>query len=138
MCLESLSKILFPQIYHTFESWCVLSFCVLKDNILSLKNQLCCLRVLLKKYKTFLYNLFYDIKYVCFLCDQMAKIVDIDLWSNVPNCWDWISTRNMLTYFCCWRIFWIICTSIYFSNERFNISINNLVHFTWLHLLFKF
>ena len=127
MCLESLSKILFPQICHTFESWCVLSFCVLKGNISFFKKSIMFFACSLKEVQNFFIQSF--LRY---------KVCLFSLWSNGPNCWDWISTRNMLTYFCCWRIFWIICTSIYFSNERFNITINNLVHFTWLHLLFKF
>ena len=31
-----------------------------------------------------------------------------------PNFWHWIPTRKMSAYFCCWRLFWIICPSTYF------------------------
>ena len=41
---------------------------------------------------------------------------DIFYFIKSPYSWHWISLRNMLTYFCCWRIFWITCTSIYFFN----------------------
>ena len=34
-----------------------------------------------------------------------------------PNYWYWISTRNMLSNFCCWRFFYILCASIYFLVE---------------------
>ena len=74
------------------------------DNIFSFQNWLYLLRDLLKKYKTFSYNLFHNIKYACFLCDEIPKIVDFEYLQG-------ICSRNK---FCCWTIFWIICTSIYF------------------------
>ena len=48
-----------------------------------------------------------------------------------PNCWHWIFARNTLIYFCSWRNFWIIYTSIYFFNQRFYVSINNIWYFIW-------
>ena len=40
------------------------------------------------------------------------------------KCWHCIYTRNRLTHFCCWRIFWVICIPIYFFHLSFNVSIN--------------
>ena len=45
----------------------------------SFQNQLYLLRALLKILKTFKYNLFYDIKYVCFLYDQMNKFLPLNI-----------------------------------------------------------
>ena len=43
----------------------------------------------------------------------------------------------MLNYFCCWRFFLIVCTSIYFFNQRFKVIINNVSYFIWRHILVK-
>ena len=56
--------------------------------------------------------------------------------SKSPYSWHWIPDRNMFTYSCYWRFFWVVCTSIYFFNQRFKVSINNVCHFIWLNLLF--
>ena len=49
-----------------------------------------------------------------------------------------ISANNMFTCFCCWRYFQIDCTSICFFKQRFKISINNVWHFIWPHVLINF
>ena len=67
----------------------VLILLLLTVTFFSFQNQLHFLRVFLKKYKTFSYNLLHNIKYVCFLCDQIPKLLTLN------------STRNRLTYFCC-------------------------------------
>ena len=33
-----------------------------------------------------------------------------------PNCWHWISARNMFTYFYCWGFLWVVCASFYSFN----------------------
>ena len=43
----------------------------------------------------------------------------------------------MLNYFCCWRFLLIVCTSIYFFNQRFKVIINNVSYFIWRHILVK-
>ena len=45
----------------------------------SFQNHLYFLCVLLKKYKSFSCNLFHDIKYVCFLCDQMSTLLTLNI-----------------------------------------------------------
>ena len=70
--------------------------------VFSFQNQLYFLRVLLKKYKTFSPNLVHDIQ------SMFLSVI------KSLNFWHLISARNMLTYFCCWSFFWVICTSIYF------------------------
>ena len=72
----------------------------------SFQNQLFFLQVLLKNHKTFSYNIFHDIKYAYFLYDE------------IPNNWHWTFTKNMLTCFCFWRIFWIFIASIYFFKSK--------------------
>ena len=54
---------------------CDFSSFFVKGNIFSFHNQLYFLRVLLKIHKAFSYNLFRDIRYVCFLCDQVPKLL---------------------------------------------------------------
>ena len=68
----------------------------------------------------------------------LCNIKSFFLYDQIPNYWDEISSRNMLTYFCCWRIFRIVYASIYFFNQRFNVSVNNVQYFIWPHILIKF
>ena len=67
----------------------ILILLLLTVTFVSLQNQLYFLRVLLKKYKAFSYNLFHDIKYPCFLYDQIHKLLTL----NIYKC--------ALTYFFC-------------------------------------
>ena len=69
----------------------------------SFQNQLFFSGFPFKIHKTFSYNLFHDM-FVFYVI-------------KCPNLWRWTITGNMLTYFCCWRIFLIICTSIFWAKD---------------------
>ena len=57
----------------------ILVLLLLMATIFSSDNQLHFLRVLLKINKTFSYNPFRNIKYVCFLCDQIPKLLKLKI-----------------------------------------------------------
>ena len=57
----------------------VLIICLLVVIFFSFQNQLYFLRVLLKNYKTFAYNLFNDIKYFCFLYHLILKLLLLNI-----------------------------------------------------------
>ena len=104
----------------------ILTLCLLTVTFFSFQNQLFFLCVLLKIHKTFSCYFFLDTKYACF---YMVKL---------PDCWHWISSRNIFSNFCCWRFFWIVCAAIYFFNLTFKVSVNNIRYFIWFHIWFKF
>ena len=57
----------------------ILILVLLTIKFFSFQNQLHFLRVLLKIHKRFSYNLFCNIKYVCFLCHQMLKFLTLNI-----------------------------------------------------------
>ena len=122
---RELFKIFFHKYKTRLHLDVILILVFLTVTFCSFQNQLYFLRVLWKKYKTFSYNL--------------PTISSMSFFYVVksPNFWHWIFTRNMLSNFCCWRILRINRTYIYFFNWRFNLSINNVWHFIWLHILFN-
>ena len=91
---------------HTFVFLCDSISFLRNGNIFFFLNSVYFLRALLKNHRTFSHNLFHDINMFVF---HMIKS---------PNCWYWISARNVLAYFCCWRIFWIFShPSIFLVND---------------------
>ena len=99
---------------------------MLTVTVFPFQNRLHFLRVVLKDYKSLSDIHFRDIKCVCFLYDQ---------W---PCCWHWMTPTNVLSYFCCQIIFWIIITFVYFFNQSLHISRNNVCHFVRLYILINF
>ena len=58
-----------------------------------------------------------DIKYDCFLYYQMSKYLKLNIHEDILY-----HMRNVFNYFCYWRFFRIVYTSIYFFNQRFKVS----------------
>ena len=67
------------DVLHYFASWCDFTSFLLTVTFFSFQNQLYFLRVLLKKHKTFSYNLFHIIKYVYLLFDQTPKLLALNI-----------------------------------------------------------
>ena len=72
----------------------ILSF--LMVTFFSLQNQLYFMRVPLKKYKTFSYNIFHDINYVCLLCDQIPKFLINNIHKEIVL--QFLVLKNFLDY----------------------------------------
>ena len=53
-------------------------FLLLMITFYSFQNQLYFLRILINKYKSFSFNPFHNIKYACFLYDQIPKLLDME------------------------------------------------------------
>ena len=70
--------ILFHKYNILFHLCAILILFLLTVIFFSFQNQLYFVHVILKNHKTFSYNLFRNIKYACFLHDQISKIIDIE------------------------------------------------------------
>ena len=105
----------FPQIKQAFASRWDFNSSFVNGNLIYFSS------VLLKKYRTLSYNLFHDFFMIkimfFFLCNQIARL----LTSNIK--------KEYAYLFFLLKIFLIFCTSIRFSNYRFNVSINIVWHF---------
>ena len=64
----------------------------------SFQNHLYFLRVALKKYKTFSYNLFNNIKHDCFLYDQITKLLTLNICKEYAHLF--LLLKNFLDYLC--------------------------------------
>ena len=62
----------------------------------SFRGQFYFLHVLLKIRKTFSYSIFHEIKYVCFLCDQMPKILTLNIYRKYAHLF--LLLKNFLDY----------------------------------------
>ena len=112
--ITCISKEFLSNLFHRYNTLShlrvILTLCLLTATLFSFQKQLFFVRVLLNNYETFSCNLFHGIKYVCF---YMVKF---------PDCRRWISARNMLSNFCWWIFFRIICTSIYFLTRHSRLA----------------
>ena len=91
------------------------------------QKQLYFWRVFLKKHKTFSYDLFHDIKYVYFLYDQIPQIVDMECPQGI-----------CLPIFVVKEFSGLFARPSIFFNQRLKVSVNNIWHFIWFHILIKF